>query len=87
MSAGVERRGIGNHFERTLDIEFARRVRRRQRRRLHRQGRHQQQIVLAQSRVIGGAQLAIQILRLGVEVAAIMLGEILAQQHRDLEAV
>src|SRR5882757_620279 len=73
MPGCVERGSIGNHFERALDIQFARRVRRRQRRRLHRQGRHQQQIVIAHGGVIGGAQLAIQILRLGVEMTAIVL--------------
>src|SRR5882757_6352844 len=59
MPAGVERRGVGNHFECALDIEFARRVRRRQWCRLHRQGRHQQQIVFAQRHIVGDPQLAV----------------------------
>src|SRR5438552_18898313 len=37
MSAGIEGGGVRNHFERALDVEFARRVGRRHRRRLHRQ--------------------------------------------------
>src|SRR6516162_2394928 len=87
MAGRVERRGVRNHLERALDIELARRVGRRQRRRLHRQGRHQKQIVVGKRRVIGSAQLAVQVLRLGVEMTAIMLVEILPEHHRDLEAV
>ena len=87
MTGGVERRGVRHHFEGALDIKLTRCVRRRDRRRLHRQGRHQQQIVFGQRRVVGGAQLAVQVLRLGVEMPAIMLGEILTKQHRDLETV
>src|SRR5690242_889588 len=45
MSAGIEGRRVRHHLECTLDIQFTRRVRGRQRRRLHRQRRHQQQIV------------------------------------------
>src|SRR6202047_4376265 len=83
----IEGCGVGNHFEGALDIEFARRIRRRQRRCLHRQCRHQQQIVFAERRVIGGAQLAVQVLRLGIEMTAIVLCKILTDQHRDLETV
>src|SRR6266700_254114 len=36
MPAGIEGSGVRNHFESALDIEFTRRVERRQRRRLHR---------------------------------------------------
>src|SRR5579871_6172823 len=41
VSCRVERRRVGHHLERALNIEFARCAGRRQRRRLHGQGRHQ----------------------------------------------
>src|SRR6516165_3160462 len=87
MSAGIERRVVRNHLEGALEVEFARRIRRRQRGCLHRQRRHQQEIVFGERRIIGRTQLAVQVLCLGVEMAAIVLGEILSEQHRDLEAV
>src|SRR5258706_9682707 len=87
MTRSVERRCIGNDLECALDIELPRCVRPRNRRRLHRQGRHQQQIVIAERRIVGGAQLAVQVLRFRIKMTAIVFGEILAEQHRYLEAV
>src|SRR5713101_7121569 len=87
MTRCVERRRIGDHFECALDIEIARRIGRRDRRRLHWQSRHQQQIVIAQRGIVGGAQFSIQVLRLGIEMTAIVLGKIMTDQHRYLETV
>src|SRR4051794_19768511 len=53
MAGGIEWRGIRNHLESALQIERPRRIRRRQRGRLHRQGRHQQQIVVGERLIIG----------------------------------
>src|SRR5262245_59558787 len=52
----------------------------RQRRRLHRQRRHHQEIVAPERFVVRFAEQPAEILRLGVEVAAVMLDEILAGQ-------
>src|SRR4051794_28892454 len=62
MTGGIEWRGIRNHLESALQVEGPRRVRRRQRGRLHRQSRHQQQIVFGERLIVGGPQLAAEIL-------------------------
>ena len=85
MAGDVERRGVRQHLEGALAVQRERRVLRRHRRRLHRRRRHQQQVVARERLVVGLAQQARQVLRLGVEVAAVLADEVLAGHHRDLQ--
>src|SRR3954464_4462428 len=87
MAGSVKGGRVGDHFERALNVELPRCVRGRQRRCLHRQRRHQQQIIAPEHRVVTRAQLAAEVLCLCIEMTAIVLAEILTQQHCQLEAV
>ncbi len=87
MARDVEGRRVPEHLEGALTVECERRVGRGQRGGLHRQCRHEQQLVLVERLVVRVTELAVQVLRLGVVVAAVVLEEVLADEHGDLERV
>ena len=70
MVRDVERTGVGDLFPTVLHQRFVGRVRRRNFRGHHPRRRHQQQIIVGERLVVGGAQRPAQVLRLEVKVAA-----------------
>ena len=87
MPGHIEGCGIGQHLESPREDIFARATRFGQLSRFHRQGWHQQQVVVFQSCVIDFLQFARQILCFGIEVAAMMADSVFTHKHRDLQCI
>ena len=87
VAADVERRGVADRLPAMLHRFEERRVAGRDLRSRHRRRRHQQEIVFGEHRVIGRLQQAALVLRLGVEMPAIGLVGIAAQQEAEAEGM
>src|SRR5881409_121329 len=84
MVRHVEGRRVADHLERPLDVLFAAGLRARQRRRLHRRGRHEQQVVIAEHAVVGRREPPHDVHGLAVVARAVLVQDIRAEHQEEL---
>src|SRR5438046_2930382 len=84
MVGHVEGRRVADHLERPLDVLFAAGLRARQRRRLHRRGRHEQQVVVTEHAVVGRGEPPHDVHGLAVVARAVLVQDIRAEHQEEL---
>src|SRR5206468_1244591 len=84
MLGHLEGRRVADPLERPLDVLFAAGLRARQRRRLHRRGRHEQQVVIAEHAVVGRPEPPHDVHGLAVVARAVLVQDIRAEHQEEL---